>query len=90
MESAFDRWLTRDPHYHGNGLTEVERENWTETDKESGTTYPILIDELTCSCGKHIGWSSDGTFTAFWTDDNESVYLCEDCVAEVEDNRYTE
>lgn len=47
---------------------------------QEGMQIPLFIDELTCEdCDGGIGWSSDGTFTEFYTDSQEKHYKCEDC-----------
>jgi hypothetical protein len=74
--SAFDKWLTTERVvYMMNVVTAKEM-----TEEEEGMSSPLFIDELECEdCTKGIGWSSDGTFTEFYTDDNDKHYKCEDC-----------
>jgi len=91
--SKFDAWLTRDPGFNFNPLWQVTAESWSETvegfDPETGPwrmdNLPIRIDETYCTtCNQGIGWDSETGFTEFWTDDNESVYLCEGCAVATE------
>lgn len=78
-QAGLDRYLTK-ASYDYDFMEKVEAKGITEVDKETGITYPTYIDELECSaCKCHIGWSSDGTFTEFWTNQTESTYLCDDC-----------
>lgn len=91
--SKSDTWITRDPGFNFFPLYEVTAESWSESvegvDPETGPwrmdNLPILIDEVRCShCETAIGWDSEQGFNAFWTDDQESVYLCESCAIATE------
>ena len=73
--SNFDQWLTSEPSWRTeSSLHLVTKDNMTERGAA------CHIDEVFCTeCDCGVGWSSDGTFGEFMTDDDETVYLCEDC-----------
>lgn len=72
MESAFDRWLTRDPAYHGSWW-EVEAKDLCDDDGGA-----LHVSEISCdSCDKVVGWEDTG-FTGFMTDESENN-LCFSC-----------
>lgn len=74
--SAFDKWLTTQPT--NDEMSVVTKEGMT--DYHEGMACPTFVDELQCEdCQGGIGWDSDGTFSEFFTDDQERHYKCEDC-----------
>lgn len=81
-QTALDRWLTTAPE--SDDMERCTKDNFMETDKESGVKYPTYIDELTCEdCDGAIGWESHGgTFVEFFSDPADKHYKCEDCHAE--------
>ena len=79
--STFDKWLTTDPTQKMDEMSIVELEGMV--DYHQGAQIPTYVDELECEdCNKGIAWSSDGTFTEFYTDEQERHYKCEDCHSE--------
>ncbi len=78
MTSTFDRWLTRDPAYHG-GWSEVHADNPFVTHPDEGAMY---VAELSCcSCDKLVAWDCDG-FTPFMMEDGTENFMCVECFAE--------
>jgi hypothetical protein len=74
---GLDNFLTKASFDYDN-FTPVTSESFSES--VEGKDIPILIDEVRCAnCEAEIGWSSDGTFTEFWTNQTETQYLCDDC-----------
>lgn len=72
MLSSFDKWLTRDPAYHGSWW-EVEAKDLT--DEEGGALY---VSEISCeSCDKLVGWDENG-FNGYMTNESENnlCFLC--------------
>jgi len=74
---GLDNFLTKASHDY-DYFTPVTSESFSES--VEGKDIPIFIDEVQCAnCEAGIGWSSDGTFTDFWTNQTETQYLCDDC-----------
>jgi hypothetical protein len=74
---GLDNFLTKASFDYDN-FTPVTSGSFSES--VEGKDIPILIDEVQCAnCESEIGWSSDGTFTEFWTNQTETQYLCDDC-----------
>jgi hypothetical protein len=74
--SAFDTWLTTEPTVSAMNIVTAKE----MTEEEEGFSIPMFIDELECEdCNQGIGWCSEGSFTEFYTDEQEKHYKCEDC-----------
>lgn len=83
--SRYDEWLTTDSRWYGSLWVVTEPEMTSRT--EDGDIDLFDYSELKCGrCHAHIGWWDDG-YTEFYTDETQSIKLCENCQIQIHNNK---